>query len=150
MTNQDRRRLPPPRRFDVRRRQPFKIRAYRAAAETIEDTATPLADMISEGGVARSICEVPGVGGHQQEGRRTARNRHVQAYEDVKAKIPETTLDLLKVEESVEDIAASLPSIPNQQSRRFAKFVEGGGLSVPRLGEKTQDRIRASLKELLK
>jgi hypothetical protein len=32
----------------------------------------------------------------------------------------------------------------------FAKFVEGGGLaSVPHLGEKTQDRIRASLKELL-
>jgi hypothetical protein len=32
----------------------------------------------------------------------------------------------------------------------FAKFVEGGGLSsIPRLGEKTQDRIRASLRELL-
>ena len=33
----------------------------------------------------------------------------------------------------------------------FAKFVEGGGLSsVPHLGEKTQARIRVSLKELLK
>jgi hypothetical protein len=33
----------------------------------------------------------------------------------------------------------------------FAKFVEGGGLSsVLLLSEKTQDRIRVSLKELLK
>lgn len=40
---------------------PFKIRAYRAAADTIEDTTTPLAEMIEAGGVAR-LRELPGVG----------------------------------------------------------------------------------------
>jgi len=130
---------------------PFKIRAYRVAAETIEDTTTPLAEMISEGGVAR-LRELPGVGeAISKKVIELLETGTFKAYEDVKAKIPETTLDLLKV------AGVGLKTLQLLYHRfqivnldDFAKFVEGGGLSsVPRLGEKTQGRIRASLKELL-
>jgi DNA polymerase (family X) len=130
---------------------PFKIRAYRTAAETIEDTTTPLAEMVSEGGVAR-LRELPGVGeaisGKIVELLETGT---FKAYEEIKAKIPETTLDLL----TVEGVGLKTLQILYQRFQitnlgDFAKFVEGGGLrSVPHMGEKTQDRIRSSLKELL-
>lgn len=130
---------------------PFKIRAYRTASETIEDTTTPLTDMVSEGGVSR-LRELPGVGeaisGKIVELLETGT---FKAYEEIKAKIPETTLDLL----GVDGVGLKTLQILYQRFQitnldDFAKFVEGGGLnSVPHIGAKTQERIRASLNELL-
>jgi DNA polymerase (family 10) len=130
---------------------PFKIRAYRTAAETIEDTTTPLADMVSEGGVSR-LRELPGVGeaigGKIVELLETGT---FKAYEEIKAKIPETTLDLL----GVDGVGLKTLQILHRRFQidnldDFAKFVEGGGLnSVPHIGAKTRERIRASLNELL-
>jgi DNA polymerase (family X) len=131
---------------------PFKIRAYRAAADTIEDTTTPLAEMVSAGGVAR-LRELPGVG--EAISRKIVElieNGTFKAYEEAKAKIPETTLDLLKVEGvGMKTLQLLYQRFHITNLDDFAMFVEGGGLSsVPRLGEKTQDRIRASLRDLLK
>jgi DNA polymerase (family 10) len=131
---------------------PFKIRAYRTAADTIEDTTTPLTDMISEGGAER-LRELPGVGaaisGKIVELLETGT---FKAYEDIKAIIPETTLDLLKVDGvGLKTLQLLYQRFQITNLDDFAKFVEGGGLgSVPHIGEKTQDRIRASLKDLLK
>ncbi|HEY8461713.1 MAG TPA: helix-hairpin-helix domain-containing protein [Blastocatellia bacterium] len=130
---------------------PFKIRAYRAAADTIEDATTPLAEMVSEGGVAR-LRELPGVG--EAISRKIVellQTGAFKAYEEIKAKIPETTLDLLKVEGiGLKTLQILYRRFQITNLDDFAKFVEGGGLnSVPNLGEKTQKRIRASLKELL-
>ncbi|HEY6400175.1 MAG TPA: helix-hairpin-helix domain-containing protein [Blastocatellia bacterium] len=130
---------------------PFKIRAYRTAAETIEDTTTPLAEMVSEGGVSR-LRELPGVGeaisGKIVELLETG---SFKAYEEIKAKIPETTLDLLRVEGiGLKTLQILYHRFQITNLDDFVRFVEGGGLnSVPHLGEKTQDRIRASLKDLL-
>jgi DNA polymerase (family 10) len=108
--------------------------------------------MVSEGGVA-CLREPPGVG--EAISRKIVELLETgafNAYEEIKAKIPETTLDLLRVE----GIGLKTLQILDQRFQitnldDFAKFVEGGGLSsVPHLGEKTQDRIRVSLKELLK
>ncbi|HKE06150.1 MAG TPA: helix-hairpin-helix domain-containing protein [Blastocatellia bacterium] len=130
---------------------PFKIRAYRTAAETIEDTTTPLAEMIEAGGVAR-LRELPGVG--EAISRKIVELLETgtfKAYEEIKAEIPETALDLLKVEGvGLKTLQILYQRFQITNLEDFAKFVEGGGLaSVPRLGGKTQDRIRASLKELL-
>jgi DNA polymerase (family 10) len=129
---------------------PFKIRAYRAAAETIEDTATPLAEMVEAGGAAR-LRELPGVGeAISKKIVELLETGTFKAYEEIKAKIPETVLDLLKVEGvgmKTLQILYSRFQITNLDD--FAKFVAGGGLnSVSRLGERAQERIRASLKEL--
>src|SRR5215510_3380655 len=130
---------------------PFKIRAYRSAADTIEDTTTPLAEMIEAGGVSR-LRELPGIGeAISKKIVELIETGTFKAYEEIKAKIPETTLDLLMVEGvGLKTLQLLYQRFQITNLNDFAKFVEGGGLSsVPRLGEKTQDRIRASLKELL-
>ena len=130
---------------------PFKIRAYRAAADTIEDTTTSLAEMVSAGGVAR-LRELPGVGeAISKKIIELLETGAFKAYEEIKAKIPETTLDLLKVEGvGLKTLQLLYQRFQITNLDDFAKFVEGGGLaSVPHLGEKSQERIRASLRELL-
>jgi DNA polymerase IV (family X) len=130
---------------------PFKIRAYRVAADTIEDAATPLAEMVQAGGVTR-LRELPGVGeAISKKIVDLLATGTFKAYEEIKARIPETTLDLLEVEGVGMKTLQTLYSqfqITNLED--FAKFVAGGGLnSVPRLSEKAQERIRASLAKLL-
>jgi DNA polymerase (family 10) len=129
---------------------PFKIRAYRSAAETIEDTTTPLAEMVEAGGAAR-LRELPGVGeAISKKIVELLETGTFKAYEEIKAKIPETVLDLLKVEGvGMKTLQILYAQFHLTNLDDFAKFVAGGGLSsVPRLGERAQERIRASLEEL--
>jgi DNA polymerase (family 10) len=129
---------------------PFKIRAYRAAADTIEDTTTPLATMFEEGGVSR-LRELPGVG--EAIGKKIAELLETgtfRAYEEIKAKIPETVLDLLNVDgvgpKTLQTLYRQF-QITNLDD--FAKFVAGGGLnSVPHMSEKAGARIRDSIARL--
>lgn len=136
--------------MELREDNPFKIRAYRTAAETIEDTPTPLADLVSAGGVS-GLKELPGIGeAISKKIVDVLATGTFKAYEEIKAEIPETTLDLLKVEGIG---MATLKTLHRQfhliNLPDFAKFVAGGGLnSVPGLGEKSQERIRRSLETL--
>jgi DNA polymerase (family 10) len=136
--------------MELREDNPFKIRAYRTAADTIEDAGTPLAEMLSAGGPAR-LRELPGIG--EAISRKIAdllATGTFKAYEEIKADIPETTLDLLRVE----GIGMATLKILHDQFQLtnlpdFAKFVAGGGLdSVPGFGEKSQERVRRSLETL--
>jgi len=136
--------------MELREDNPFKIRSYRTAADTIEDTPTPLADMLSAGGVS-ALKELPGIGeAISKKIVDLLATGTFKAYEEIKAEIPETTLDLLKVE----GIGMGTLKILHRQFRLtnlpdFAKFVAGGGLnSVPGFGEKSQERIRRSLETL--
>jgi DNA polymerase (family 10) len=136
--------------MEFRDDNPFKIRSYRAAAETIEATATPLAEMVAAGGAA-SLRQLPGVGeAISKKIVEILETGSCQFYEELKAEIPLTVLDLLKIEGIGMKTAQILYrqfSITNLDD--FEKFVEGDGLqSVPRLGQKTQQRIRASLERL--
>jgi DNA polymerase (family X) len=137
--------------MELRDDNAFKLRAYRNAAELIEDFHTPLADLAATGGAAR-LRELPGIGeAISQKIIDLLDTGTFKAYEEIKREIPETVLDLLKVE----GVGMKLAQLLYRQFQianlpDFAKFVAGGGLnSVPRLGEKGQQRIRASLQTLL-
>lgn len=129
---------------------PFKIRSYQTAADTIEDTQTPLAEIAAERGAA-GLRELPGIG--------EAISRKIidllatgtfKAYEEIKSRIPETTLDLLKIDGlGIKTLKILYQQFCLTNLDDFAKFVAGGGLgSVPNLGEKTQARISQSLRQL--
>jgi DNA polymerase (family X) len=137
--------------MELRDDNAFKLRAYRNAADLIEDFHTPLADLVAQGGAAR-LRELPGIGeAISQKIIDLLDTGTFKAYEEIKREIPETVLDLLKVE----GVGMKLAQLLYRQFQitnlpDFAKFVAGGGLnSVPRLGEKGQQRIRASLQTLL-
>jgi DNA polymerase (family 10) len=136
--------------MELRDDNPFKIRSYRAAAEVIEDTPTPLAQIAAEGGAAR-LRELPSVGeAISKKILEILATGTCKLYEELKAEVPETVLDLLRVE----GVGMKTAQMLYRQFRitnldDFAKFVAGGGLhSVPHLGEKAHERIRASLEQL--
>lgn len=137
--------------LELRGENPFKLRAYRTAADTIEDCATPLAEMVSAGGVAR-LRELPGIGDAiSKKILDLLETGTFRLYDDVRREVPESVLDLLQVEglgfKTLQLLYERfhLTNLPD-----FAKFVAGGGLdSVPLMGEKSQARLRASLAKLL-
>ena len=136
--------------LDLRGENPFKIRSYRTAAETIEDTPTPLSEMVAEGGADR-LKELPGIGeAISKKIIDLLETGTFELYQEVTAEIPETVLDLLKVEGiGFKTLQLLYHQFHITSLDDFTKFVAGGGLnSVPRLGGKAQSRIRDSLKQL--
>lgn len=130
---------------------PFKLRAFRNAAEVLEDLNTPLAEIVAVSGAA-ALRELPGIGaaisGKIIEILETGTCR---AYEEIKREIPESVLDLLRVE----GVGIRTAQLLYRQFKittldELAKFARGGGLqSVPRLGDKAQSRIAASVFKLV-
>jgi DNA polymerase (family X) len=129
---------------------PFKVRSYRTAAETIEDTPTPLVELVATGGDAK-LRELPGIGeAISKKIVELLDTGTFKLYEEVKAGIPETVLDLLKIDGiGIKTLQILYRQFHITNLEDFAKFVGGGGLnSVPRLSDKTKLRIRASLERL--
>ncbi|MBO0720157.1 MAG: hypothetical protein J2P41_05005 [Blastocatellia bacterium] len=135
--------------LELRDENPFKVRSYRTAAETIEETATPLFELAASGGSSK-LRELPGIGeAISKKIVDLLETGTFKLYEEVKSEIPETVLDLLKVEGlSLKTVQLLFRQFHLTNLEDFAKFVEGGGLNrVPRLSEKTQARIMASIRQ---
>lgn len=137
--------------LELRGDNEFKLRSYRNAAELIEDLATPLADLKAAGGAAR-LRELPGIGeAISKKIVDLLTTGTFKAYEEVTREIPESVLDLLRVDGvGIKTLQILYHQFQLTNLPDFAKFVAGGGLNcVPRLGEKSQQRIRESLQTLL-
>jgi DNA polymerase (family 10) len=133
--------------LELRDENPFKVRSYRTAADTIEATITPLSELIASGGEAR-LRELPSIGeAISKKIIELLETGTFRLYEEVKAEIPETVLDLLKVEGiGIKTLQVLFRQFQITNLEDFAKFVEGDGLnSVPRLSERAKLRIRSSL-----
>jgi DNA polymerase (family X) len=136
--------------LELQDENPFKIRSYRNAAETIEDMTVPLGELVREGG-AEKLRQLPGIGeAISKKIIELLETGTFKSYEEVKAEIPETVLDLLQIEGiGLKTLQLLYRQFHITNLQDFSKFVEGGGLrSVPRVGEKAQERIRGSLRQL--
>ena len=133
--------------MEIQKGDPFKIRSYRTAAETIVSLQTPLTELAAAGGAAE-LRKLPGIG--EAISRKIIdllETGTTQVLEDLRAVTPESLLDLLKISGIG---LKTLEVLHNQFKIRslddLAVFAAGGGLeSVPRLGAKTIARIKASL-----
>ena len=136
--------------MQIRGDDQFRVRSYRNAAEVIETWPTPLKKIAAEEG-AKGLQTLPGVGkaisGKIME---LLDKGTFDAWEKLTAETPETTLDLLRVG----GIGLKTAETLHRQFKissidDLRKFVEGGGLEmVDRLGERSAERIRESLKHL--
>ena len=135
--------------MEIQKGDPFKIRSYRTAAETVISLQTPLAELTAEGGAAE-LKKLPGIG--EAISKRISdllETGTTQVYEDLKKETPETLLDLLKIS----GIGLKTLEVLHREFKvssldDLAAFVAGGGLaSVPRLGEKTRGRIKYALEK---
>jgi DNA polymerase (family 10) len=128
----------------------FRARAYRHAAEVIETWPTPLGKIAEEEGV-KGLQTLPGVGKAISAKIVELLTRGTfEAWEKLIAETPETTLDLLKVEGVGMKTAATLhQQFKISSLEDLRRFVEGGGLDlVDGVGEKTAERIRASVRRI--
>jgi len=135
--------------MELRHDDGFKVRSYRQAAEMISELQTPLAEMVQAGG-ASELRKLPGIG--EVLSKRIVdilETGTTPYYEELQAQIPVTVLELL----SIDGIGMKTVEVLHDQFQiksldDFAKFVEGGGLnSVPRLGPKSEERIRGLLEK---
>jgi DNA polymerase (family 10) len=129
---------------------PFKVRSYRLAAETIEGMSESLAERAARGGAAE-LQKIPGIGktisGQILEIVSTGTSAY---FERLREETPETVLDLRRVSGVGLKTAQLLYREFGVTSLEELKaFAEGDGLlSVPGLGEKTVERIKKSLAKI--
>lgn len=128
----------------------FKVRSYQSAADTIEDWPQPLAELVAEKGTA-GLRELPGIGeAISKKIVDLLSTGSFKLWDEVRAEIPESTLDLLQVDGvGIKTLKIFYHQFCLTNLDDFAKFVAGGGLnSVEGLGEKLQARIRSSIAQL--
>ena len=126
---------------------PFKLRSYRLAAETVEEMPREVADLAARGGAAelRKIDGIgPSISAQILEILATGTSSQ---FETLKAEVPETVLDLRRIPGIGLKTAQILyREFGVKDLEDLNAFAEGDGLlSVRGLGEKTRDRIQTSL-----
>ena len=133
--------------MELRGDDPFRLRSYRNAAETIEVWPTPLKDIAAQEGVA-GLQTVPGIGKAIAGKIMELLDRGTfDAWERLVAETPETVLDLMELPGIGPKTAATLHQKFKVSSLEDLKqFVAGGGLDlVDGIGAKTAERIKESL-----
>ena len=114
--------------LELREDDPFRIRSYRTAAETIEDWPKPLADIAATGGAA-ALRELPGIGpAISQKIIDLLTTGTFKTYQEITAEITATVLDLLKVDGiGMKMLHTLYEQFHLTNLEDFAKFVAGGG-----------------------
>jgi len=136
--------------LEFKNENPFKLRSYQMAAETIGSMGTPIAE-IAEGG-ASELQKIPGIGktisAQILEIVETGKSSY---FEELTQDVPASVLDLRRVSGIGLKTAQLLyRDLGVKSLEELKSLVEGGGLgSVPGLGEKTIARIKKSLGRLL-
>src|SRR5436853_1091692 len=128
---------------------PFKLRSYRVAAETIAEMQQPIAEMAARG--AASLQELPGIGKSlSAQIIEIVQTGTSSFFEELKAEIPESVLELRRVSGiGLKTSQALYRDFGIKSLDELKAFADGGGLeSVPGLGEKTAQRIKTSLARL--
>lgn len=138
--------------LEIRGDDRYRVRSYRNASEVIETWPDAMRDINAREGV-KGLLAIPGVG-KAISGKivELLERGTFDAWEKLIEETPETVLDLLKVEGIGLKTAAALhQQFKISSLEDLQKFVEGGGLEmVDGIGEKTAERIRASVNKILR
>jgi len=126
---------------------PFKLRSFRVAAETIAELEQPLAEIAARGG-ASALQEIPGIGKSISAQILEIIQTGTSSYfETLKEEVPETVLELRRVSGvGLKTSQMLYRDFGVKSLDELKSFADGGGLaSVPGLGEKIINRIKSSL-----
>lgn len=136
--------------MEIRGDDKFRVRSYRNAAETLETWPSSIEGIAREEGL-KGLQTLPGVG-KAISGKivEILERGTFDAWERLKQETPETVLDLLGVEGVGVKTASTLyQKFKVSSLEDLRAFVEGGGLDLlDNVGEKTAERIRASVARL--
>ena len=133
--------------LEIRDENPFKVRSYRAAAGTVEDIQSPVAEIAREEGAA-GLQKLPGVGKSlSAQIAQYVETGTSDVFEAIRAETPETVLDLMRVRGVGMKLATRLHAeFGMLDLDDFAAFAAGGGFdAVPGLPEKLAERLVANV-----
>jgi DNA polymerase (family 10) len=132
--------------LDIQDENPFRVRSYRKAAQTIEGLSRPVVELVEEG---EDLTQLPGIGSSMAE--------HIQeilstgtlaALADMHRHLPETLAALLRLEHLGPKRARRLyeelgiTSIPE-----LAKALDAGKVeALPGFGKKTAESLRRAIR----
>ncbi|HKQ09377.1 MAG TPA: DNA polymerase/3'-5' exonuclease PolX [Blastocatellia bacterium] len=128
---------------------PFKLRSYRVAAESIAEMQQPVAEIAARG--AAALQELPGIGKSlSTQIIEIIETGTSSFFEGLKEEIPESVLELRRVSGiGLKTSQLLYQDFGIKSLDELKAFADGGGLeSVPGLGDKTVKRIQASLARL--
>ncbi len=119
----------------------FKIRAYQRAARTIDQLAFPLTQALDDG---MDLKAIPGIGDAiSKKIKELIDTNEVQAFEKLKAELPDGVLTLMNVPgigpKTASMIAKELGVATLQRVEEAA--LDGSLAALPRMGEKSADTI---------
>jgi DNA polymerase (family X) len=133
--------------MELRGDDPFRLRSYRNAAETIEVWPTPLKEIAEKDGLA-GLQEIPGIG-------KAIAGKVIElldsgtfaAWERLIAETPATLLDLLELPGiGPKTVMTLYQKFKVSSLAELKTFVAGGGLDlVDGIGPKTAERIKKNL-----
>ena len=82
--------------LDIQGDNPFRVRSYRQAAQTLEGLSKPVAQLVEEG---EDLTELPGIGSSMAEHiREILQTGRLSALEQMRRDYPPTLTDLMRVE----------------------------------------------------
>jgi DNA polymerase (family X) len=133
--------------LEIREANPFRVRAYRNAARTVEVETVPLARRVAEG---RELTELPGIGkemaGHVRELLETGT---LGLRDELAAETPASLIEITR-----------LPGVGPKKARRLwddlgitsvdelEKAARGGLVArLPGFGEKTQEKVLSGIED---
>lgn len=128
---------------------PFRVRAYRSAARTVDDLGEEVAGMLEAG---RDLTTLPGVGGDLAEKlRQIVAEGRLSALDDLHRAIPETIHDLLALPglgpKKVRVLYRELGVASLEALREGAQA--GRVRALPGMGKKTEEKLLAALEARL-
>jgi DNA polymerase (family 10) len=136
--------------LEFKNENPFKMRSYQMAAETIGSMGTPIAEIATGG--AGELQKIPGIGKTiSVQILEIVQTGKSQYLEELTRDIPASVLDLRRVSGVGLKTAQLLyRDFGIKSLEELRNLADAGGLkAVPGLGEKTLARIKNSLHRLL-
>ena len=126
---------------------PFRIRSYRRAAESVDGLPAPIWDLIPD---QKKLLEIPGIGkGMAANLRELAETGKLSVREELMAKYRPSMLELLKIQglgpKTIQLIWSAYQVCDVEGVEKLAK--EGKIRTLPRMGEKQEQKILKGIED---
>lgn len=136
--------------MEVRGDDPFRVRSYRRAAEAVESLPQPLAELVDD---PKKLLAIPGIGRSMCEHiREVFREGRLQLHSDLLSKYRPSMLDLFRIQglgpKTIALIWDAYQICDPEGVERLAR--EGKLRTLPRLGEKQEQKILKSIEQYRK